>query len=153
MIRNLLILLALLIFLAPDSSAVRPEQPPAQETLSAVPGSNKKSLPFVCTAYDLSVESCGKPRSHPAYGITASGVSLKDKTHREAMAVAVDPRVISLGSKILVVFNDEKLNKYNGIYTAVDTGEAIKGNRLDIFIPDNAEALRFGRRTAKVYVL
>lgn len=30
---------------------------------------------FECTAYDLSVQSCGKIPSHPAFGITASGFS------------------------------------------------------------------------------
>ena len=49
-------------------------------------------------------------------------------------------------------------SKYNGVYTAVDTGGAINGNRIDIFFGDekenvSQEALEFGRSSAKVQVL
>lgn len=115
-------------------------------------------LEFICTAYDLSYQSCQKTPEHPAYGITASGVSLKDHTRESAMAIAVDPNQIPLGSKVLIVFEDENRAKYNGVYTAVDTGGAINGNRIDIFFGDEKEdvsneAIEFGRASAKVLVL
>lgn len=115
-------------------------------------------MDFEITAYDLSYQSCQKTPEHPAYGITASGVSLKDHTRESAMAIAVDPSQIPLGSKVLIVFEDSSRAKYNGIYTAVDTGGAINGNRIDIFFGDEKEnvsneALNFGRSMAKVKVL
>lgn len=91
---------------------------------------------FTITAYDLSVQSCGKPMGHPNYGITASGYSLAGKSWEEAMTVAVDPKVIPLGSKLLIEFEDEAHQKYSGIYTARDTGGAIKGKKIDVFLGD-----------------
>ena len=115
-------------------------------------------MDFEITAYDLSYQSCQKTPEHPAYGITASGVSLKDHTRESAMAIAVDPNQIPLGSKVLIIFEDENRAKYNGVYTAVDTGGAINGNRIDIFFGDEKEdvsneAIEFGRASAKVLVL
>ena len=115
-------------------------------------------MDFEITAYDLSYQSCQKTPEHPAYGITASGVSLKDHTRESAMAIAVDPNQIPLGSKVLIVFEDSTRAKYSGVYTAVDTGGSINGNRIDIFFGDEKEnvsdeALNFGRSMAKVKVL
>ena len=115
-------------------------------------------MDFEITAYDLSYQSCQKTPEHPAYGITASGVSLKDHTRESAMAIAVDPSQIPLGYKVLIVFEDSSRAKYSGVYTAVDTGGAINGNRIDIFFGDEKEnvsdeALNFGRSMAKVKVL
>lgn len=56
-------------------------------------------------------------------------------------AVATDPRVLPLGSVIRI-----KTPDYTGTYTALDTGAAVKGHDVDIFIPDCAEAKRFGKR-------
>jgi len=112
---------------------------------------------FLCTAYDLSYQSCYKTPSDPAYGITANGFSLRGHSRESAMAIAVDPQIIPMGSKVLIVFEGRN-RKYSGIYTAVDTGGAIKGNRIDIFFGDfqetvSEEALIFGRDHAKIYRL
>lgn len=95
------------------------------------------------TAYDAS--SCGKSPSHPGYGITATG--------RKAVygVVAVDPRVIPLGSKLYIESADGKY--VYGTAIAADTGGAIKGNRIDLCFNTRSEALSFGRRNVKVYVL
>lgn len=72
------------------------------------------------------------------------------------MVVAVDPDVIPLGTKILVIFQDEAHKKYSGIYTARDTGGAIKGHKLDFYMGDtiSAKAMdNFGVAKAKVYIL
>lgn len=115
-------------------------------------------ITFECTAYDLSYQSCQKNPDHPLFGITASGVSLRNHSRKSAMAIAVDPKVIPLGSKVLIVFKDKMREQYSGIYRAVDTGGAIKGNRIDVFFGDfgekvSSEAMRFGRVNADVYVL
>ena len=75
------------------------------------------------------------------------------------MTIAVDPRVIPLGSKVIIKFEEPELQKYNGIYTARDTGGAIKGNKIDLFMGDfrtnrpNQQVMDFGRRKAKVAVI
>ena len=49
---------------------------------------------FVVTAYCNCCVCCGKPQSHPAYGITASGKEAASGT------VTVDPKVIPLGTRL-----------------------------------------------------
>lgn len=58
--------------------------------------------------------------------------------------VAVDTRVIPMGSKLVI----------NGIvYTAEDIGSAVKGNHIDIFFETHAQATQFGVRSAEVYLV
>jgi len=59
--------------------------------------------------------------------------------------VAVDPQVIPLKSRLYV--------EGYGFGVAEDTGSAIKGNAIDVFLETEAEARRWGRRTVKVYLL
>ena len=63
--------------------------------------------------------------------------------------VAADPAVLPFGSRIRV----HGARKYSGVYTVSDTGPAVKGREIDIFIPDGAEAKRFGRRRVQVEIL
>lgn len=58
--------------------------------------------------------------------------------------VAVDPKVIPMGSKLLID---------GTIYTAEDIGGAVKGNHIDIFFDSHGQARRFGTRTAQVYLV
>ena len=114
---------------------------------------------FTATAYDLSVQSCGKKSSHPAYGITANGTSLKGHTLESARAIAVDPKVIKLGSKVHIEFLDDEYKYLNGIFLAVDTGSAIKGKKIDLFFGDTGDSKTsqdlwdFGKRKIKVTVI
>jgi len=97
------------------------------------------------TAYDLSYQSTGKYPDHPEYGITYSG------TKAHPGVVAVDKSIIPLGSKLYVESLDGT-GDY-GFASAEDTGSAIKGNRIDIFISDHSKAMQYGRRKVRVYVL
>lgn len=56
--------------------------------------------------------------------------------------IAVDPRLIKLGSKVRM--NDRE-------YIAEDTGGAIKGRRIDLFVDSHSEAMRFGKKLITVY--
>lgn len=113
---------------------------------------------FTATAYDLSVQSCGKPIGHPRYGITSSGVNIAGKTREQAMSIAVDPNVIPLGSQVKITF-PEPYTHFNGVYTANDTGGGIKGKKIDIFMGDfesnnpHQSVWDFGVREVKVQVL
>jgi uncharacterized protein YabE (DUF348 family) len=72
-------------------------------------------------------------------GLTATGVPARHGI------VAVDPRVIPLGTRVYV--------KGYGLALAADTGGAIKGDKIDLCIENADEAWAFGRRPVKVYIL
>ena len=59
--------------------------------------------------------------------------------------IAVDPKVIPLYSKVYI--------PGYGMATALDTGGAIKGNKIDLFFEDLKEVYLFGRRNITIYVL
>lgn len=66
--------------------------------------------------------------------------------------IAVDPRVIPLGTRMYITSADGKSWVY-GYAVAADTGGAIKGNKIDLYFNTVKECNRFGRRKAKVYIL
>lgn len=105
-----------------------------------------KVIKCTATAYDLSYASCGKNPGDRGYGITASGMKA------QYGVIAVDPRVIPLGTRLYVEAYDGNSWTY-GYCIAGDTGGAIKGNRIDLFYDSHSEAIQFGRRAANVYVL
>ena len=87
------------------------------------------------TAYCACKKCCGKN----AKGITATGKKVK------VGYIAVDPKVIPLHSKVYI--------KGLGTFIAEDTGSAIKGKRIDIYIPNHKEALKFGVKYIEAYTL
>lgn len=119
----------------------------------------KETLNMKATAYDLSEQSCGKLSDDVYYGITATGTSLVGKTREDAMSIAVDKSVIPLDSYVYIEFHSDKYKSFNGIYKAVDTGSAIQGNIIDVFMGDfntsdaHEKTMEFGRQDCTVYVL
>lgn len=105
----------------------------------------EKSMTMTSTAYDLSVESCGKTPDHPEYGITFSGTRAKSGT------VAVDPRVIPLGTRLYIESLDGRSDY--GFAVAEDTGSAVKGNIIDLFMISESDVAAYGKRKVKVYIL
>ena len=65
--------------------------------------------------------------------------------------VAVDPRVIPLGTRLYIETADGSYIYGNAV--AGDTGGAIKGNKIDLFMNSYSECMQFGRRTVNVYIL
>ncbi len=59
--------------------------------------------------------------------------------------IAVDPDVISLGTRIEI--------KDMGFFTAEDTGGKIEGNRIDIYFDSKKEAQEFGRKGVWIKIL
>lgn len=126
---------------------------------SASTSRTQSSKVFRVTAYDLSYDSCQKSIGHPGYGVTRSGYNLSGMTREEAMTIAVDPRIIPLGTKVRLTFKDNKYSVYNGVYTARDTGGGVKGSHIDLFMGDFEQASShskveaFGVRKATVEIL
>jgi 3D (Asp-Asp-Asp) domain-containing protein len=65
--------------------------------------------------------------------------------------IAADPRVLPLGSVVRIEGLDDP--ERDGRYVVADTGGAIRGNRIDIFMRDCRTARRFGRQDAQLWVL
>ncbi len=80
-----------------------------------------------------------------ATGYTHTGNRTYTGVYPEVGTVAVDPRVIPLGTKLYV--------EGYGYAKAEDIGSAIKGQRIDLFFDTKKDALSWGRRRTKVYVL
>lgn len=97
----------------------------------------KKSLAVEASAYSTE----GWKSKHTATGTLA-----------RVGAIAVDPKVIPLGSKLYVTSPDGKSWIY-GHAVAEDTGGAIKGNKIDLFFNTQKECINFGRQKAMVYIL
>lgn len=93
---------------------------------------------FELTAYCPCPICCGI-YSNMTNPTTASGTRAT-----QGRTIATDTSVIPFGSKVVI----------NGkIYTAEDTGGAIKGNRIDIYFESHTEALYFGRQKAEVFLV
>ncbi|AID17897.1 L-alanyl-D-glutamate peptidase [Bacillus phage JBP901] len=75
--------------------------------------------------------------------LTATGFNLSKNPN--ARVIAVDPRVIPLGTRVHVEGYGEAV--------ALDTGGSIKGNRIDVLLPTDAQANAWGRKQVKVTIL
>ena len=104
-----------------------------------------KVLDVSATSYTANFECTGKNPGHPQFGITRSG------TRARRGVIAVDPRVIPLGTKVYVEIAGN-IPDY-GFAVAEDTGGAIKGNIIDLYFEDEETVYQWGRKRAKVYIL
>lgn len=87
-------------------------------------------------------------RRFEATAYSIEGRTKSGKQTRQGI-VAADPKVLPIGSRIRV----NGAGAYSGVYTVADTGRAIKGHEIDIYIADDAAARRFGRQSVEVEVL
>ena len=101
----------------------------------------KKVISCTATAYESGSQYDGIP------GITASGRPAGPGI------IAVDPRVIPLGTRVYVESTDDGKSWTYGYAIAADTGGAIKGNIIDLCYNTYEECIRFGRRKCNVYIL
>lgn len=89
---------------------------------------------FKISAYCHCSKCCGK-----SDGITATGTKVTANR-----TIAVDPKVIPLGSQVII---DGK------IYIAEDVGGNIKGNRIDMYFPSHQAALNWGIKYKDVSII
>jgi 3D (Asp-Asp-Asp) domain-containing protein len=87
-----------------------------------------------------------------AQSFQATAYALKGRTRTGASVrrgvIAADPHVLPLGSVVQL-----RAGKYSGVYTVHDTGKRIKGNVIDVWVPDRGEARQFGRRKIQLHVM
>ena len=95
------------------------------------------TMQMLATAYNHEDAGCDM--------ITATGTTVHIGT------VAVDPRVIPLGTRMFIVSNDGAY--VYGISTAEDTGSSIKNARVDLYFPIRSDCFVFGTRNVTIYFL
>lgn len=76
-------------------------------------------------------------------GVTSTGINLKKNP--DIKVIAVDPKVIKLGTKVYV--------EGYGYAIAGDTGGSIKGNKIDVFFSSTSEAFKWGRKNVTIKIL
>lgn len=123
-----------------ETTATAPTTETANTSTAASPATetsktSSKEFLMEATAYTATCEGCS--------GITSTGINLLENPN--AKVISVDPSIIPLGSKVYVEGYGEAI--------AGDTGGAIKGNKIDVFIPSKQEAIHFGRKQVKVTIL
>ncbi|RDU38178.1 hypothetical protein DRW41_01000 [Neobacillus piezotolerans] len=109
-----------------------PGKKPAAKPAAAQKG--YKEITVKATAYTGSCKSCS--------GITSTGINLKKNPN--AKVISVDPNLIPLGTKVYVPGYGEAI--------AGDKGSSVRGNKIDVFIPDHKKALQWGTKTIKIKV-
>lgn len=104
-----------------------------------------KVLNMRATSYTASYQDTGKHPGESGFGVTATGMRARRGV------IAVDPRVIPLGTKVFI----EGLGRVPdyGFAIAADTGGAIKGNLIDLYFEPGTTDGCSGRRKVKVYIL
>lgn len=96
------------------------------------------------TAYTASYSDTGKSPGDSGFGITASGTRVRRSVGGYS-TVAVDPRVIPLGTKLYI--------EGYGYAIAEDTGGAIKGNRIDLYFNSSSQVSNWGVKYVDVYIV
>lgn len=94
---------------------------------------------FTLTAYC----ACSKCCSVWANGYTATGTWAT-----EGRTIAVDPKVIPYGSRVLLIWPDGTQHSY----IAEDCGSGVNGNHIDVFFDEHQAARVFGVQSAMAYL-
>lgn len=119
---------------APEPSTPEPPAPSVPETPSTSSGEKIPLGRFKITHYCPCFICTGGWGNNTASGTRPTA----------GRTIAVDRSVIPLGSKVEI----------NGhVYIAEDTGGAIRGNKIDIFVNDHATALAYGVYYTDVYLI
>ncbi|SCA97873.1 3D domain protein [Bacillus mycoides] len=116
------------------------QQPVAKETETSAPSSSRE-LRVQATAYTADPLENG----YKAGDQVKSAMGHNLTANPNMKLIAVDPSVIPLGSKVWV--------EGYGVAIAGDTGGAIKGNKIDVLMPDKGTSSNWGRKTVTVKVL
>lgn len=109
---------------------------------TADPTSSTENAPLIGAVSPQVIAKTYLATAYCLKGQTAAGIPVRRGI------IAADPKILPLGSVVRI-----EAGSYSGIYTVLDTGGAIRGQRIDIFLPTKAEAMRFGSRRIRVEVL
>lgn len=133
-------------FKPPVEPTVKPANP-ALELGNKVTAVELKKLDKVAALPDDEIVGVEPPRAFQATAYSLPGRT-RSGAHVRRGVIAADPRVLPLGSVVHL-----KAGNYSGVYTVHDTGGAIKGKIIDVWMPSSREARSFGRRSIRLTVL
>ena len=145
--KKIIIVIFTLLFVLPFSSGLSYSQSVIKQPIALVEKSinpnpnssiikeeeNNYMIIMQASAYTKSVEE------QTYTGITKSGTRVCRGT------VSVDPRIIPLKTKLYIEGYGEAIT--------LDTGGVIKGNKIDLYMETKKEAMEFGKRDVKVFIL
>ena len=131
-----------------QTTAAAPSEANAAETNKAEAAPTSETKAAVDNKKDgADAESASQPLT-----FTATAYSLRGRTASGALVrrglIAADRRLLPLGTRVRL-----EAGPYSGEYLVADTGGAVKGRKIDIWMPNTAEAMRFGRRPVKLTIL
>ena len=89
--------------------------------------------------------------SEPSQSFTATAYALPGRTasgHPVRRGLIAADRSLPLGTRVRL-----DAGRYSGEYVVADRGGKVRGRIIDIWVPSNGEAIRFGRRPVKLTVL
>lgn len=105
--------------------------------------SKYRQMEVTATGYTAGMESTGKTKEHPGYGITYSGVKVKRDIYS---TIAADLQVFPIGTILFI--------PGYGYGVVADKGGAIKGNRLDLYYETVRDVYnQWGKKKLNVYVV
>ena len=116
-----------------EEKTVEPVAEEAEEKTE--PSPEETVITVTATAYSADCEG--------GSGVTYTGIDLKENP--DTKVIAVDPSVIPLGTEVYV--------EGYGHAIAADIGGAIKGNKIDVFIPNQDDAESWGVQTVDVTIM
>jgi 3D (Asp-Asp-Asp) domain-containing protein len=125
----------------------KPQQPSTEQqekdkTLSAEDHSANRKPAETSASTTLTAPLVYVATAYSRKGRGASGMGVRAGT------IAADPKVLPFGTRVRL-----DAGQYSGEYVVTDSGSAIKGRKIDVWIPSYREACRFGRRNVKLTVL
>jgi 3D (Asp-Asp-Asp) domain-containing protein len=138
-----------------EVGSVQSETTAPSETVNGTPAAAVKDSDATAATSIKTVDSKGaklapvtSPQSYTAFSYSlccrgASGLGVRRGT------IAADPRILPFGTRVYMTGS----GAYDGEYLVTDSGTAIKGNKIDVWVPTMKEARRFGRRNVKLTVL
>ena len=139
---------------------VTPTSDPSAEAAATSKDAAKSNEPLAESAKPVNAASSNaKPEVEAAeyeaaapLVFTATAYSLRGRTASGRAVtrglIAADHRVLPLGTRVRI-----EAGSYSGEYLVADTGGAVRGRKIDIWVPNTGEAMRFGRRPIKLTVL
>jgi 3D (Asp-Asp-Asp) domain-containing protein len=123
---------------------------PVSLSVRALPVALITTLAVVGTAAERRARP--RPPAADTLRVTATAYCVRGTTQSGARArsgvVAADPSVLPVGSVIRIVDGP-----HSGVYTVMDTGPAVKGRKIDIFMSSCESAEKFGAQKLRIRVL
>jgi 3D (Asp-Asp-Asp) domain-containing protein len=138
---------------APDlaeaaDAALRPEAASGERAAFAVSEEEPPAMP----ASTAGSKPTGAQPTAPAQSYTATAYSFTGRTASGRPVakglIAADTSVLPIGTRVRL-----DAGPYSGEYVVADTGGAVRGRRIDVWVPTTREAFRFGRRGVRLTVL